>query len=200
MTLQAISPDSLVRDLGDVWVSTVLVTSDTSGLPVTGTLTATATDPSSNDTSVTATALTRGVYQLAVDLTAAGRWLLRVVEPDHGAAVFAVDVLAAVEARPTLAQVLDYLGETSETDAAVAAALAAETAAQASACRIPATYPPDLAEALKRRVARNLAAKAVPVATFTSFEGGGTSTRVPMIDPEVARLERPWRRIATRIG
>ena len=63
------------------------------------------------------------------------------------------------------------------------------------ACRIPAAYPADLGEALCRRVARNLAARSVPVASFSAFEGGGTVTRVPQRDAEVARLEGPYRRL-----
>ena len=74
-------------------------------------------------------------------------------------------------------------------------ALAAETAAQAARCRVT-PYTDDLREALMRRVARNLAARAIPVATWTSFEGGGgASTRVPTSDPEIARLEAPYRRL-----
>ena len=87
-----------------------------------------------------------------------------------------------------------YLGETSWATEDIAAALAAEAAAQARSCRLPVPLPADLREALLRRVARNLAARAVPVATFTTFEGGASTTRVPMSDPEVRRLEGPWRR------
>jgi len=95
---------------------------------------------------------------------------------------------------PDLDAVTAYLGETSAADEDIQDALDAETAAQAARCRIPQVYPADLAQALKRRVARNLAARSVPVATFTSFEGGGTSARVPTVDAEIARLEAPYRR------
>lgn len=61
---------------------------------------------------------------------------------------------------------------------------------------MPAAYPADLREALLRRVARNLAARAVPVASFTAFDGGATSTRVPGRDPEVRRLEAPHLRLS----
>lgn len=96
---------------------------------------------------------------------------------------------------PDLTAVKNYLGTTSWTDAEISGALAAETAAQAKACSIPPVYPDDLAEALKRRVARNLAGRAVPVATYTAFEGGATTTRLPMTDPEVKRLEAPYRKL-----
>lgn len=95
---------------------------------------------------------------------------------------------------PTLLDVLDYLGDTSYTDDQVQAALDAEAAAQRRRCRVPADMPADLAEALKRRVARNLAARAVTVVTAQVYEGGSTTTRVPTVDPEVRRLEADWRR------
>lgn len=96
---------------------------------------------------------------------------------------------------PDAADVLVYLGETSVVESEAALVLAAEAAAQRARCRIPAAYPADLREALLRRCARNLAARSVPVTQFTSFEGLGTSTRVPANDPEIARLEAPHRRL-----
>lgn len=99
---------------------------------------------------------------------------------------------------PDLTEVKAYLstnGNTSTPDAAITEALNAEAAAQRKRCNVPAVYPDDLREALKRRVARNLAARAVPVAQVTSFEGGQTSTRVPFNDAEVARLEGPYRKV-----
>lgn len=98
---------------------------------------------------------------------------------------------------PDLAALQDYLGDTSCTDDEILDARAAELAAQARRCRVPADMPADLAQALKRRVARNLAARGVPVASFTSFEGGSTVVQVPRYDAEVARLEAPWRKRVT---
>lgn len=99
----------------------------------------------------------------------------------------------------TLAEVKEYLGDVSEDDTEITLALAAEAAAQGRRCVIPADVPDDLAEALKRRVARNLAARRVPLATYTAFEnGGGTSTRVPTGDAEIDRLEKPHRRMTAR--
>lgn len=95
-----------------------------------------------------------------------------------------------------LAACKEYLGtDISWTDPEISGALLAETAAQAARCKLPTVMTDDLAEALKRRVARNLAARAVPVASFTSFDGGATSTRVPTNDPEIARLEAPYRKL-----
>lgn len=99
--------------------------------------------------------------------------------------------------RPTVSDVRDYLGDTSATDDEIADALAAETASQDRACRVPddPDYPADLGQALKRRVARNLAARLVPIAQMTTFDGGVSSARVPFRDAEVSRLESPWRRV-----
>lgn len=95
----------------------------------------------------------------------------------------------------TLADVKAYLGDTSTPDAEISKALAVERSAQADRCRLDPTSLA-LREALLRRVARNLAARAVPVTAFSSFDGGGTVTRVPTSDPEIARLEGPFRRKA----
>jgi hypothetical protein len=107
--------------------------------------------------------------------------------------VFVVTATSAELATFTVGQLRVYLGDVSDTDSTLLEALAAERVAQADRCRVD-RYTEALREALMRRVARNLAARRVPVATFTSFEGGGTSTRVPSTDAEIARLEGPYRR------
>lgn len=106
---------------------------------------------------------------------------------------------------PTLAEAVDqYLGN--EHDAGdVSAALAAEKAAQAARCRIPAeaadsdagTWPADLLEALCRRVARNLTARGNPlgfIPTLDDTTSGGAF--FGSNDPEIRRLEAPHRRLA----
>jgi acyl-CoA reductase-like NAD-dependent aldehyde dehydrogenase len=94
----------------------------------------------------------------------------------------------------SLDDVQEYLVDTSATPEEIVDALAAERAAQAARCRVE-PFTQDLRQALLRRVARNLAARRVPVASMTSFDGGQTSTRVPRVDPEVSRLEAPYRRM-----
>lgn len=146
--------------------------------------------------------VTGGSVSVVVPLADAGRYLaVLTVSGD----VNAVEPFTANAAEPTtagempdLTEVKAYLstnGGTSATDAAITEALNAEAAAQRAVCDVPPVYPDDLREALKRRVARNLAARAVPVAQVTTFEGGGTATRVPRTDPEVIRLEGPHRRV-----
>lgn len=89
------------------------------------------------------------------------------------------------------------------TDEAIAAALAAETEAQSRVCTIApewlteeGAYPADLAEALCRRVAHNLALRALPLGVQTTLtDGAVAATRVGGSDAEVRRLEAPYRRL-----
>lgn len=93
-------------------------------------------------------------------------------------------------------------------DAEISSALATEIANQRRAVRRaafgtdpvapadPLPYPVDLAEAVCRRVARNLALRGLPLAVLQSdAEGGALVT--PGKDPEIRRLEGPYRRLPT---
>lgn len=98
---------------------------------------------------------------------------------------------------PTAADVATYLGPSSYSSDDLAAALAAEKAAQATRCRVPAddaAWPADLVEALCRRVARNLALRGIPLAVLQGDAEAG-SLVPPGRDPEVRRLEGPWRKL-----
>lgn len=88
----------------------------------------------------------------------------------------------------------DYLGEHSATAQEMEDTLSAETAAQFAACRIPGAYPPNLRMALLRRCARALAMKGIPLAVLQGDDESG-STVLPGSDPEVRRLEKPYRRM-----
>lgn len=110
---------------------------------------------------------------------------------------------------PDIDAVLTYLGELdadAERKAVIAGALATEIIAQRNAVRAsafgtdpaspapPVAYPADLAEAVCRRVARNLALRNVPLAVLQSDAEGGPLT-TPGKDPEIRRLEGPYRRL-----
>lgn len=105
---------------------------------------------------------------------------------------------------PDITAVQAYLGaDAGWTNAVVGSALATEKAAQAKACRIPQDnstppvddYPADLAEALCRRVAVNLANRSLPLGISGNVsEFGGAPVRVGGQDREVRRLEAPYRR------
>lgn len=146
--------------------------------------------------------VTGGSVSVVVPLADAGRYLaVLTVSGD----VNAVEPFTANAAEPTtagempdLTEVKAYLstnGGTSATDESITEALDAEAAAQRAVCDVPPVYPDDLREALKRRVARNLAARSVPIAQVTTFEGGASATHVPRTDPEVIRLEGPYRKV-----
>ena len=96
----------------------------------------------------------------------------------------------------TAADVRAYLGpDVSWDDSAIQDALAAETAAQAAVCRIPDPCPADLVEALLRRVAHNLAVRALPLGVQASIAEGAIATNyVGGTDAEVRRLEAPHRK------
>jgi hypothetical protein len=189
----------LFTDVGDTWRGWLLVTDNDGVAASADTVTVALTTPAGTADTGTATAqTTTGVYLLAYAMATAGTYtfVVTVASTSFGSDVLAFRVVsrATSGAPPDASAVRAYLGDTSATDEEITDALGAETAAQARTCNVPADYPQDLDQALKRRVARNLAARAVPVATFTSFEGGGTSVRVPKLDAEITRLEAPYRR------
>lgn len=108
---------------------------------------------------------------------------------------------------PALADVKAYLGDQNVwEDAEISAALAAEVSAQTRVVRLPADpdpppdplpdYPADLAEALCRRVAHNLAVRGLPLGVSVDLtDVAVATTRVGGTDAEVRRLEAPWRRL-----
>jgi len=93
---------------------------------------------------------------------------------------------------PTLPELKVYLGASSGVpDSEIRLALDTEQTAQAAACRVE-PYNAALAGALRRRVARNLAMKGVPLGVQMDEFG---ATRVGYVDPEIRRLEGPYKRI-----
>jgi hypothetical protein len=95
---------------------------------------------------------------------------------------------------PTLPDCQAYLASVglTYTTEAVTDALTAETVAQANVCRVGDPMPADLAQALKRRVARNLTMRAVPLGVMSNETG---ATPLGSNDPEIRRLEKPFRKV-----
>lgn len=89
---------------------------------------------------------------------------------------------------PTLTEVAAALGKP---DAEVRDTYLAEVAAQGRACRTEA-YTDDLAAALVRRVRRARAMASVPLGVVLDDAG---ATRLGYNDPEIRRLEGPYRRL-----
>lgn len=187
------------RHVGSV-VRLVAAVSDFDGEPIDAASVTLTVQPESGGVVDVSAAITHpgvGAYEASYALAVAARHLVTwTTTGDHaGVTTVVVDVDPPDLAFLTVAQLRsDYLGDISATDTEITSALRAERAAQAGRCRIdPYTY--ELREALMRRVARNLAARSVPVATWTSFEGGATGTRVPNTDAEIRRLEAPYRKL-----
>lgn len=95
------------------------------------------------------------------------------------------------------AEIRTYAGwpESQYSDAQILDAIAAETAAQAAVCKVPEVPSPALGQALMRRVVRNLHMRAVPLGVQADEAGG---IRIGTNDPEIRRLEGPYRR--RRVG
>lgn len=91
---------------------------------------------------------------------------------------------------PTATEVADFVnadGSSYDETTVVAPALATERAAQARVCNVPAEeeeWPSDLAEALCRRVARNIALAHLPIGS-EAYEAA---------QREIRRLEAPFRK------
>lgn len=106
---------------------------------------------------------------------------------------------------PDVAGCVAYLAAAGMTadEEEVTTALATETSNQSRRCRIPLDvdlvtpdYPPDLVEAVYRRVAHNLALRGLPLGVSPTISEGAVATpRVGGLDAEVARLEGPYRRV-----
>lgn len=95
----------------------------------------------------------------------------------------------------TLADVKAYLGATSATDAAISAAMLAEASAQGAVVQARyLTGVESVDEAFKRRVARNLAMRGQALAVLPGVDGD-SATYIPGRDPEIRRLEAPYRRL-----
>jgi len=74
--------------------------------------------------------------------------------------------------------------------------LDAEFEHQQARCGVRAVYPGPLRKALLRRVQRALAMRALPLAVMQGDADGG-SQLLPGNDPEVRRLEGPYRKLVT---
>lgn len=126
-----------------------------------------------------------------------GRFLAHASTPED-----AVDAAAYVAGpttsaqMPTVDDVARYLkgSASSWTTAELQEELDGEASAQRAKCGVRAVYPPDLRKALLRRVQRALAMRALPLATLQGDADGG-ALLLPGEDPEVRRLEKPYRKL-----
>jgi hypothetical protein len=100
---------------------------------------------------------------------------------------------------PDLDAVKAYIGgEITRTDGEISGALAAEKAAQSARCVVPADdaeWPADLAEALLRRVFRNLVVRRIPLGYKADLSEAAVATTRIGTDGEIVRLEAPYRKL-----
>ena len=73
--------------------------------------------------------------------------------------------------------------------------ISVETAAQAKKCHGVGGSFPDLNEALSRRVQANLARRALPLGVMETSGDAEGRAFAPRADPEIRRLEAPYRKI-----
>lgn len=196
MGVEVLSGSGVTLAEGAVWTLVIAVTDDC--YPANVTPTVLVTPPIGPDVSATVEAygggwratyptVSPGLHAALVDAAAFGQ----------AAVVALVNEAAGSAAWPDVTDLDSYLREHSATTEELADTLAAETAAQFAACRIPGAYPPDLRNALLRRCARNLALKGIPLAVLQGDSESG-ATILPGRDPEVRRLEGPYRKVTVR--
>jgi len=183
--------------IGGLWEIAVSIV-DSDGLVSATAPTVTVTLPDGTTATPTAEDEEAGYFRASVTITLPGRYVARAVAAGYGAADFTAWASAVVpgSGMPDLAAADNYLGDNSWTDDEIEDALNAEAAAQRSVCDVPADYPDDLRQALLRRVARNLSLRKLPLAVLVGDAENG-STVLPGRDPEVRRLEAPFRRMVT---
>jgi hypothetical protein len=205
MPVRVLSGASANLPVGGIWEITLQVVDDwgvwADDVPVIE-----VTAPGGGVVAPTAEHITSGVYRAEVIPAVAGRFTARAVTALNGAADLTAwaTAITPASAMPDLIDLVGtrdaddsgYLGPNSFTDDEVEDALAAEAAAQRAVCRVPAAYPDDLRQAVLRRVAVNLAKRALPLAIQQGDAEAGTSNLyVPGRDPEVRRFEGPYRRM-----
>lgn len=198
MGVRALSSTSVLLPLNGRWVITV-ETRDDDGLLVNGDPSIVVTLPDASTSTLETEIVSTGVYRATYTPTVStGRYVARAVATGYGAVDFAAYIIGATteSGMPTADDVAEYVGDSiaSWTGEEILDALAAESAAQRSVCRVGAAYPADLRQALLRRVVRNLAMRQLPLAVLQGDAEGG-STVLPGRDPEVRRLEAPHRKL-----
>lgn len=172
------------------------VTDDTgqAASPATAVLTITKPDGTTVTPTITEDPVTVGLFEVDYLPTVVGpHAAVFVTTGPQGAQATSFLVVDGAKYPVSLAEVKTYLGTVAATDAAITDALSAEYAAQAARCRT-GLYTNDLRQALMRRVQCNLARRPLPLGLTQGDNDAGTTSYVPGQDPEVRRLEAPYRR------
>jgi hypothetical protein len=196
-TLAAASAPAVIMPVGGYWAAR-FVTYDVDGY-ASGEVTPTVvlTKPDASTLPVVPVYEGSGLWGAVYTTTSEGRHIMAASTPQDTLLLAAyVDMVTTEAGMPTAADVSVYLGTYAGTWSMteIGDALAAERAAQRARCGERAIYPDDLRQALLRRCQRNLAMRRHPLAVMSADVDGG-STVLPGKDPEVRRLEAPFRRL-----
>lgn len=196
MPVTALTSRNVDRPVGGDWPISVLVTDADDTLAEVAPI-VTVTLPDGSTVTPTVESVTTGAYRAVYLPATPGRYIAVAAVAGYGAVTFVafVSAITAAGGLPDVAEVGAYLAPHSWTDEQLQVALDAEAAAQRKAVAVPAEYGPDLREALMRRVAVNLAKRRIPLAVLQGdADAGVPGSTVPVSDPEIGRLERPYRR------
>lgn len=196
-TLRSYTGPSTLLPVGGAWAF-LLETRDSNGYRTSLVAPVLAvTTPAGASVPVALTSTSPGVWSGTYVVAAAGRHLAHASTPEDAFDLSAYAALPTAESgMPDVNAVAHYLGNRAGTwsTADMQDALDAERSAQRDVCTVPAVYPDSLRQALLRRVQRNLAMRALPLAVPTGDAQGGPAI-VPGRDPEVRRLEAPHPRL-----
>jgi hypothetical protein len=192
METQIVRGDNAALVVGSEWCVEFITSEDDYTVSSNPTLTVTLPDGSTLvpsydwDTPV-------GVYQYRVPVVLTGRYLAEISGDDllnRTITAYALPVTKESE-MPVVGDAVAYMGIQVDQDT-LEELFEAEKASQRARCRIPAAYPPDLRLALLRRTKR---AWEMRQNTAASEAGEFSTGFVPMNDPEVRRLEGPYRKV-----
>ncbi len=200
MTISAESPTYVDRFVGGQWRITV----KSSELPVvTLLLPDGSTEPVPPTFELDAAGVYGNCYTAVVLPQEPGRYIAAVTTATEGSLVFQASVaeITMNADMPDAAELDAWItagsGGHSWSDDDLTGALAVESAAQRRVCDVPAALPPDLRESLLRRAARSLFMRR-QLTELPRSDAGDFDQPVflpPGRDPEVRRLEAPWRKL-----
>ena len=195
--LHTTSPLSGLVPVGGAWVLDVSTTDENGDHTSAVVPVVSVTDPAGAITTPAPVAGVTGFYTITVTPVLPGRYVAHLSTPDDAldAATYVLGPTTAA-GMPNVSDVAAYLGQYAGSWSTVDMqdALDAERGAQRDRCGERPHYPPQLRQALLRRVQRNLAMRRAPLAV-TAGDADGSVTILPGKDPEVRRLEGPYRRL-----
>lgn len=201
--LKALSETSAQLLVGDRWVMDFLVLDDDGYLASDPTVAIQFSQPDGDqpDPAPTAQLLSTGVYRVAMTVSEFGRYVVVVSADGYGATGFTAFTQSVSEAGnlPTPDDVRAYSAGSLDADwldGDIQTVLDSEASQQRQRLSIGAIYPPDLFEALCRRVVIALDRRQkLNAGDFsTGVLGGETQAFIP-VDPEIKRLEAPYRKV-----